>query len=235
MIGRSYQVTVNHYSSVPPHNFVHVTHCTRCYLQVMYPGQYDYQGNPIPAVPASPGLTQPQVQSFSPVLTPAQQRLLDGFYAAELTTDQQTPADEPEYKEEAPGFIGHRGTYKVEKLDGKWKDDPCADPDVEKTYYAPVEWADANLVGSKTNLEEDGHLPCIDLGLPAHLEPSTKPDHYHLYINKVVQWDKYVKLLEALYECGLINEGFKEMSIKRGQTYVRRPGVFKVYGEGDSG
>lgn len=138
------------------------------------------------------------------------------------------PAQVPDFQ--APDFVAQRGTYKVEKLGWDWKNDP----DIEKGYYEPCEYADANLVGSKTDLEEDGHLPCIDLDLPAHLESSTKPGHYHLYINKVVPWDKYVNLLEALYDAGLINEGFKEMSVRRGQSYVRRPGVYKAPGEGDS-
>jgi hypothetical protein len=140
------------------------------------------------------------------------------------------PLPDPAPKPQAPDFIGPRGTYKVEKLGWDWKNDP----DIEKGYYEEAEYCDANLIGSKTHLEEDGHLPCIDLDLPAHLEPSTKPDHYHLYLNKVVKWDKYVNLLKAMYEAGLINEGFMEMSIRRGQTYVRRPGVFKGPGEDNS-
>jgi hypothetical protein len=139
-------------------------------------------------------------------------------------------SSDPAPKPQAPAFIGPRGTYKVEKLGWDWKNDP----DIEKGYYEEAEYWDANLVGSKTPVEEDGHLPCIDLDLPAHLEPSTKPDHYHLYLNKVVKWDKYVNLLKAMYEAGLINEGFMEMSIRRGQTYVRRPGVFKQPGESNS-
>lgn len=136
----------------------------------------------------------------------------------------------PEPKPQAPGFVGPRGTYKVKDLNTDWHNIP----EGEEEYGEPVEYADANLVGSKVDLEEDGHLPVIDLDLPCHLEPSTKPDHYHLYVNKVVKWDDYVKLLDAMLACGLINEGFHVMSIRRGQSYVRRPGVFKKPGEADS-
>jgi hypothetical protein len=157
-----------------------------------------------------------------------------GYVTAEevrsMLEGSPVPLSDPAPKPQAPDFIGPRGKYKVEKLGWDWKNDP----DIEKGYYEPAEYGDANLIGSKTDLEEDGHLPCIDLDLPAHLEPSTKPDHYHLYLNKVVKWDKYVNLLKAMYEAGLINEGFMEMSIRRGQTYVRRPGVFKGPGEDNS-
>lgn len=129
-----------------------------------------------------------------------------------------------------PYFVGPRGTYKVEKLGVDW--DP--DNDNEAGYRQEVEYSEANLVGSKTDLEDGGHLPVIDLDLPCHLEPSTTPDHYHLYINKVVSWDKYVNLLNALRDAGLVSEKYVDMSVKRGQTFVRRPGVWKNPGEGDS-
>ena len=223
-------------SANKPHPYVMYDHCHRCELQILYPYQFDSFGNPIPAVPASPTGRNPSPppphQGFTPSLTPAQQDLVNRLRVPSIfEIGDPVPIDyQPEYKEEAPDFVGPRGTYKVEKLGWDWKNDP----DIEKGYYEPCKYDEANLVGSKTDLEENGHLPVIDLDLPCHLEPSTKPDHYHLYINKVVAWDKYVKLLEAMYECGLINEGFKEMSIRRGQSYVRRPGVFKQHGEGDS-
>lgn len=224
-------------SNTPPHSFITVTHCERCYLQNTYPGDYDSVGNPIPAtayIPSpQPVITGQQALDalgnlyvpLSAKFSQAQQDLI-----TRMMQEHQLPDLPQEPPVQAPAFIGPRGTYKVEKLGWDWRNDP----DTEKGYYEPAKYADANLVGSKTDLEEDGHLPCIDLDLPAHLEPSTKPDHYHLYLNKVVKWDKYVNLLNALYECGLINEGFKEMSIRRGQTFVRRPGVYKQPGEGDS-
>jgi hypothetical protein len=222
-IGRTYPVTQKYthaYEYVNAHPLMYPNHCPRCELQAQYPNQFDSKGNIYPAVPASPTGRNP-----SPPPQPKP------FFSSTYDLGDPVPLDiQPEYKEEAPEFGAGRGMYKVEKLGWDWKNDP----DIEKGYYEPCEYGEANLIGSKTDLEENGHLPCIDLDLPAHLEPSTKPDHYHLYINKVVAWDKYVKLLEALHECGLINEGFKEMSIRRGQSYVRRPGVFKQPGEGDS-
>jgi len=218
------------------HPLVAADHCARCELHAQHPNKFDSMGNIVPAVPASPTgrnpSPPPQPQSFRPV-NPGQSYPYvvggggDGEYSYDLVP-LGPAADMP--PEQAPDFIGPRGIYKVEKLGWDWRNDP----DIEKGYYEPCEYGEANLIGSKTDLEPNGHLPVIDLDLPAHLEPSTKPDHYHLYINKVVAWDKYVKLLEALHECGLINEGFKEMSIRRGQSYVRRPGVYKQRGEADS-
>jgi hypothetical protein len=240
-IGRTYPMAqtpnpyTHAYAYISPHPVGTKDHCARCEVANKYPGQYDSYGNPIPAVPAYPTgrnpSPPPQYQSFSPPgPTTYNVTACGGGGGWEYSYDLVPLNEDILAKEEAPDFIGPRGMFKVEKLGWDWRNDP----DIEKGYYEPCEYNDANLIGSKTDLENGGHLPVIDLDLPAHLEPSTKPDHYHLYINKVVAWDKYVKLLEALHECGLINEGFKEMSIRRGQSYVRRPGVYKQRGEADS-
>ncbi len=92
--------------------------------------------------------------------------------------------------------------------------------------------ADANLVSSNVRDNDDPfgndwHLPCIDLDYEAHLEPSTTPGHYHLYLNRHITWDKYVDLLDALYNAGLIEFGFWHLSKERGGTFVRMPGTQK--------
>jgi hypothetical protein len=93
---------------------------------------------------------------------------------------------------------------------------------------------DATLVSSFSILTEDGvsvpvpcHLPVLDLDYDAHLEPSTTPGHFHLYLDHHVEHDKYMKLLDALADCGLIEWGYAKASRKRGATFVRVPGVVK--------
>ena len=35
------------------------------------------------------------------------------------------------------------------------------------------------------------HRPILDIDLPAALIPSSTPGHYHLYIDKPMEWDRY--------------------------------------------
>jgi hypothetical protein len=91
----------------------------------------------------------------------------------------------------------------------------------------------ANLVSSNVTddvfdpFDNKWHLPCIDLDFEAHLEPSTTPGHFHLFLNKHVTWDQYLELLDALYNAGLIEYGFWHLSRERGGTFVRMPGTVK--------
>jgi len=84
----------------------------------------------------------------------------------------------------------------------------------------------ANLIGSAT--EEDGiHLPLLDIDYNAELIKSSTPGHFHLYLNKPVEWWAYVRMLEALRDAGLIEEGFCRNSIARGQAFLRTPWTHK--------
>jgi hypothetical protein len=148
-IGRTYPVSYFKHTNPGAENTAHplvtANHCLRCELHTRNPNNFDSLGNIIPAVPASPLPSQPQ--SFRPV-TPAQVRYtvygggVGGEYSYDLIPfDEDTLA-----KEEAPDFIGPRGTYKVEKLGWDWKNDP----DIEKGYYEPCEYNDANLASTWT-------------------------------------------------------------------------------------
>ena len=118
-----------------------------------------------------------------------------------------------------PQFRQLRKTYKVEQLGVDW--DP--ENDNEAGYREEVDYDKANLVGSKTDLEEDGHLPVIDMDMPAHLEPSTTPGHFHLYVNKVVPWDKYVNLLNAMRDAGLVSESTLRCPLSAGRLSFASP------------
>lgn len=85
---------------------------------------------------------------------------------------------------------------------------------------------EATLVSSKIS-GTDLHGPVIDLDFPCRLVPSSTPGHFHLYMERAITWADYVKVLDALVEAGLVENGFLRSALKRGATYVRRPGVQK--------
>jgi homocysteine S-methyltransferase len=69
--------------------------------------------------------------------------------------------------------------------------------------------------------------PVFDIDYPARLVPSTTPGHWHLYLDRDVPWDKYEKVLEAMADAGLIEEGFVAAAKKGKGTFVRPPHVKK--------
>ena len=87
----------------------------------------------------------------------------------------------------------------------------------------------ANCVISQLDFTIDNqyHMPILDIDYEAHLVPSTTPGHYHLYLNRYVTWRKYKRLLRALKNAGLIEEPFYRLSIQRGHTSARLPWVKK--------
>ena len=100
---------------------------------------------------------------------------------------------------------------------------------VGEDLHEVEEAADATLVSSfpAGDWAVDYHLPVLDLDYEAHLEPSSTIGHYHLYLDRFVEHGKYMKLLEALADCGLIEWGYNDAAQKRGATFVRVPGVRK--------
>ncbi len=71
------------------------------------------------------------------------------------------------------------------------------------------------------------HRPVIDLDLPAQLVPSSTPGHHHLYIDKPMAWDVYMRLLVALADAGLVERGYVGATERRGYSAVRLPWVRK--------
>jgi hypothetical protein len=131
--------------------------------------------------------------------------------------------------EAVPSFILDRGLWFSAELD-----DPACYEDTDREPAGS--YGEANLIGSRITRRRfpgipvgDTHLPVIDLDFSAYLEASTSPGHYHLYLNRDVSWWRYKKVLKAMYKAGLIEKGFYRLSVKRGQTFVRRPGVRKKF------
>jgi hypothetical protein len=83
----------------------------------------------------------------------------------------------------------------------------------------------ANLFASLT--EKGMHAPALDIDFKARLIPSSTIGHYHLYLDKEICWDDYAKLIAVMGEIGLIEPGYAEVSLKKGMTTLRKPGIVK--------
>lgn len=91
----------------------------------------------------------------------------------------------------------------------------------EPPAFNPHDWS------ALARLPETFHRPVLDLDFDAALIPSTSADHHHLYLDKVLKWSDYVKLLDVLAEVGIIEPGYRDASIAREFTSVRLPWVTK--------
>lgn len=71
------------------------------------------------------------------------------------------------------------------------------------------------------------HKVVIDVDLPVSVIASTTPGHFHLYIDKAMDWATYAALLEALAVAGVVEPGYVAAALRRGHTAVRLPWVRK--------
>lgn len=72
------------------------------------------------------------------------------------------------------------------------------------------------------------HAVVLDIDHRAWLVPSTNSEHGgHLYIDVACNEAAYFDLLRALAKCGVIEQGYADVSIQRGHTDVRLPWVKK--------
>lgn len=89
-----------------------------------------------------------------------------------------------------------------------------------------VPLAQANVVASHV-VGTHFHAPVLDIDLPCRLLPSSTLGHYHLFIDKLLTWERYQDPLAALGAAGILEEGYVNASLYRGGTYVRKPGLRK--------
>lgn len=138
----------------------------------------------------------------------------------------------PEERMAARGALTDREAELTDQLDGMNEsggdyitDDIAAVDSVEKadgvTSVARV-WLD------EKQFQQVEHRPVLDIDFPAALVPSATPGHFHLYLDKVLSHDKYMFLLNALAEVGIIEEGYERASQERGYSSARLPTKPKV-------
>lgn len=119
-----------------------------------------------------------------------------------------------------------RKYYVIEKLN-----DSGVTP--ENDERRPCSKTEANLVSSKTTdlkgIYEGAplHRPVIDLDIPCRLIPSSTPGHYHLYIDHPVPQDKYLAMIQAMADAGVVQPFYAEAAKLRGATFVRPEWVKK--------
>lgn len=129
-------------------------------------------------------------------------------------------------------------TFRVDWTKARGKHDPNDMPDYEPMIdREEADLERANIVSSLIKQPQDffadpnykRHVVAIDLDIPAYLVPSSTRGHSHLYIEvpKGIPHHRYMALLSALADCGIIERGYAEVSIARGHSDLRLPWVKK--------
>lgn len=71
------------------------------------------------------------------------------------------------------------------------------------------------------------HKVVVDVDLPVSVIASSTPGHFHLFIDKAMDWTTYLALLGALTAAGIVEPGYLSAAEQRGHTAVRLPWVRK--------
>lgn len=96
--------------------------------------------------------------------------------------------------------------------------------EAEERVMVPTK-AEANLISSLCEGQNPAdaealHMPALDIDLPCWLRESETPGHFHLLIDKPMHWFQYERLLDVLEELGIVEPGYRDASVERGQTFL---------------
>jgi hypothetical protein len=83
----------------------------------------------------------------------------------------------------------------------------------------------AQLITSQVG--EDRHVLALDIDLPLVALPSSTPGHWHLIIDHEMSWATYERVLDALADAGILEDGLVRASKERHCTRLRTPWTFK--------
>lgn len=104
---------------------------------------------------------------------------------------------------------------------GEASDKPFVDKRYEVNYAR-----DADIYSSEV-IQTGYHRVALDIDVPAALIPSSTPGHSHLIIDTQMPWEQYEKLLDALAEAGIVQQGYVGASKRRRASCLRLPWVKK--------
>jgi hypothetical protein len=104
--------------------------------------------------------------------------------------------------------------------------------DFEIMFPPGVAIPEREVAISSALVESTEHAPVLDIDIPARLVPSKTPGHSHLFFDVPLSWERYVTLMEALAAAGILETGYVQASVARGQSFVRYAPASKPPPEG---
>ena len=82
---------------------------------------------------------------------------------------------------------------------------------------------DAQQIAPKRNTRQRRKLPALPLLVEAKTTPSSTKEHFHLFIEKEMPWEKYEHLLLFLRNASVIGQDFYEMCVKWKASFLLKP------------
>lgn len=67
-----------------------------------------------------------------------------------------------------------------------------------------------------------------DMDFPMTIVPSSTPNHYHLYMDKLLTYDEYDSLLRGMTTAGIVEQGYYGVFTTRKFTALRLPWIHKT-------
>ncbi len=105
--------------------------------------------------------------------------------------------------------------------------------DREAALIGDADVVSSELVNSSTDFfgNSPKHVLAIDVDYPTFLVESSTEGHYHLYVDVPggIPHEKYMALLDALADAGVIQRGYAKVSKERGHSDLRLPWVAKPH------
>ena len=140
---------------------------------------------------------------------------------------QESERVEEEFDENFDIVIGRRIGISVDE-EGMPKDaESLRDTDLVTSLADTGRGSGYYGVGNTDNVYSTQHYPVIDIDIPIKVVPSSTPGHSHLYINTMLSYREYYKLLTVLAELGIVEWGYLYVFEQRGYSAVRPPWIKK--------
>lgn len=121
-------------------------------------------------------------------------------YAVDFTFDKQTIQDDDAYEVTTASELRHTA--------------PLAESQVWSSEIA-------------TGPDRGRHVLAIDVDHRCRIIPTSTPGHFHLVIDKVMDWAELQEILVALANAGIVEQGYLDASVRRRAAHLRLPWVTK--------
>ncbi len=85
---------------------------------------------------------------------------------------------------------------------------------------------EANAITSRI-AGDQRHKLIVDIDFPVQAIPSSTPGHFHLYIDKAIEQEELIAVVEAMADAGIVEPGYAGAVRDQKFTTVRLPWVKK--------
>jgi hypothetical protein len=134
-------------------------------------------------------------------------------------------------KQKAFAFINKHAPKDLTPELRKFDQDRVSGYVVLDDYYTENEFLElplgpvSNVYSSR--LKNGKHAPAIDIDVPFEVVESSTPGHGHLKFDVEMTWEQYARLLGVMADVGLVERGYYNASMARGESFLRLPWIKK--------